>query len=397
MRTPISHSRIQAAQCPYLFKGKFDKRDKDLPQALPLRIGGEAHEIIARYLRFVSHPEVVPEITEYDPATAIAFFIQKFGNLVTPESEEAQVLRRFAKTHTFTDLAKAGIELELAVNEKWEPCAWMAPDVWFRAKVDLVQLRDDMLYITDWKMKFAPDALDGKTKLQLLIYWVMWAVTHQSEIPSRCKVDIEYLRSGVLDSPVPFQDAPYSYDLADIERGKAAMVQASDRIERMIAECTASGEWPCVQCDQCGICPFYAECPLIQSFAANDYSRPVVSADEAIDFLSARIALTRKLSAINDGLRAWTKVSGPVTAAGFTAGYHPVERKVYPLLTVGKALIEMADAWPDVAAKAVVGSSSIAPMLNTKTRAVLAEHIEPLTRTETVVEFGVNKAVNGDA
>ena len=65
---------------------------------------------------------------------------------------------------------KVRTELDLGLTAQWQKCEWMAPNVWVRAKVDLIELnpKKGELAITDWKTgRFKPD---GEYDDQLCLY-----------------------------------------------------------------------------------------------------------------------------------------------------------------------------------------------------------------------------------
>ena len=63
-------------------------------------------------------------------------------------------------------------ELDIAFTADWEKCDWLAPNVWVRAKVDLVELdpKKHHIKVTDWKTgRFKPN---GEYDDQLRMYCV---------------------------------------------------------------------------------------------------------------------------------------------------------------------------------------------------------------------------------
>lgn len=56
-------------------------------------------------------------------------------------------------------------EMELAINEQYQPVDWFAKDVWIRAKLDLVVIGGDKALIVDYKTGKMKD--DGFTQLRL--------------------------------------------------------------------------------------------------------------------------------------------------------------------------------------------------------------------------------------
>jgi CRISPR/Cas system-associated exonuclease Cas4 (RecB family) len=49
------------------------------------------------------------------------------------------------------DLAQVHVEMELAVNRRWEVCDWFSGDAYARFKVDVVRSVDGAVEIIDWK------------------------------------------------------------------------------------------------------------------------------------------------------------------------------------------------------------------------------------------------------
>lgn len=62
-------------------------------------------------------------------------------------------------------------ELELAINEQYQPVDWFAKDVWIRAKLDLVIVGDRTALLVDYKTGRMKD--DGFTQLKLAAAMLM--------------------------------------------------------------------------------------------------------------------------------------------------------------------------------------------------------------------------------
>lgn len=108
--TATSFSRYKLhAECPQAARFKFIDKYPEPPPGPALVRGGFIHKGIQAYIEGRR-----PKLPEDDGTD--------YGEL---EATYAMLRKK-----------KAACEIELAVNEDWEPVEWMASDVWFRAKLD---------------------------------------------------------------------------------------------------------------------------------------------------------------------------------------------------------------------------------------------------------------------
>lgn len=85
------------------------------------------------------------------------------------------------------------LEVEVALNDKWERVEWFSKDAWLRCKIDLLHLRSARDWdVVDWKTGKLYD--DGKYNDQLLLYCV--AVLSGFETPDTVAASLIFVDAG---------------------------------------------------------------------------------------------------------------------------------------------------------------------------------------------------------
>lgn len=125
--------------------------------------GNAVHACAEKYVRG-EHNAAIPELSM--PATQVRL----------NEYREA-----FAAGH-------ARVEEEWGFNRDWQPTGWMAPDVWLRAKCDVVIEQPDCVEIADWKTG-KRDGNEVKHTQQGLLYAIAGFIRY----PGQEKVRIRFI------------------------------------------------------------------------------------------------------------------------------------------------------------------------------------------------------------
>lgn len=305
-RMPLSHSRIGDLSCPFRFKRLHIDRWKE-PKSAPLIIGGAVHDFAEAYQKHLADKG-----RETDLAAADGIRDKIIGALpvdfIASADEAAGLCDRFAESHTAGLDTFQAAELDLAFTADWKPCEWMAPDVFFRSKIDRVDLVEESVvkitdYSTSWK-------IGEQKKLQLEIYCMAVGIAVASR-PEADRLDVEgfevwtdFIRHG-------YRQGPATYSSGVIEVTKKRLLQISDQVETL----RASGKFPAQPGSLCAWCRV-PDCPALS--------------DEARDpaALAGRLLiLEREAEQIKEQLQQHVAAGGPLAFGDGALGYWPTETK----------------------------------------------------------------------
>lgn len=117
-----------------------------------------------------------------------------FENRVKTQSPLPTTLEAYEPVLAQFDGKRTECELQMAVNDKLEPCDWFAPDAWIRGIADvMVWTADNAVWIGDWKTgKRRPDF--DQLKLFSLLTW-----QHYPEIQT-CVTSFVWTQDKAMDT-----------------------------------------------------------------------------------------------------------------------------------------------------------------------------------------------------
>ena len=205
MSLSFSHTALKDfINCPKAFHHKRILKDVTFVQGEAARWGEEVHKHFENRIK---------------EGTALPF---------TLEAYEA-TLAQF-------DGKKTQCELQMAVNEKLEPCEWFASDAWLRGIADvMVWLDDKTVWIGDWKTgKRRPDF--DQLKLFSLLTW-----QHYPEI-EKCVTTFIWVKDKALDTE--------TFERKDANK---MWEEVMTRIRR-VYKAHEAGNWPAKSSGLCGWC-----------------------------------------------------------------------------------------------------------------------------------------------
>jgi hypothetical protein len=212
--TATSFSRYKAhATCPRSAKYKFIDKYPEPPAGPALARGGQIHKGIQGYIEGARRALPQDESTDYGPL--------------------AKVMLRLRR-------AKASCELELAVNADWELCDWMAPDVWFRSKLDAALLTRKTLALELFDHKTGaqrPDEHTEQLEQYIAIAPAMWPEALSAEASM---LYVDHGRDAVSVHP----DLP------------AAAAQLRKKWTKRFSRMLNDRTWRATPGDHCRWCPF---------------------------------------------------------------------------------------------------------------------------------------------
>lgn len=320
-RMPLSHSRIDLYEdCPYLFRATHIEK---VPQvkSLPMLFGGFFHHWADQYLQ-----HLITTNQESDYAEANVIFEKLWASRnkhaefkFLPESardDMMDVVVKFRETHAFNTQTIAGSEVEISLTEDWKVTEWMAKNVFFRMKIDLLSVERSgglkIVGIRDFKTSFAIETEEATGRSPQLRRYVMGV---QSIMPAdEFKVSLDYVRIGVVREATLYPE--------DADTAKAGVMLVSDRIQQSLQK----NDWPATPGRSCAYCSVFERCPargLAKGFRAPQ------DIDQAKQTLERLILLEREREDLQTALKLWTKQFGVIASNGMQYGPNVVEIMEY--------------------------------------------------------------------
>jgi RecB family exonuclease len=310
MRRPISFSQgNNFHRCPFRYHAETVTKQYKMPQAPVLLHGSFLHRVNELYSKHLLHSKsesdyaVMPDIFEEawkDRAS------DKQLKLIT--ANDRQELLELAKNMAermagFPHEHVQGIELQLGFDKGWNPCGyWDKKKVWFRMKVDRLEIRGGDAKVWDLKTGFKVDA--SEQKLQVAIYGV--GVMAAFPAVNSVSAELEYLRPG--------WSKVFEVTDDDLEMAAKWAIETSDAIE----ECIKTNTWPATSGAACADCPVYAanSCP-IQAEVPPAMIAPKTQ-EEAEELLGRLLMNQRDGKSITEALKVWALGHGAVHKGGKT-------------------------------------------------------------------------------
>ena len=128
-------------------------------------------------------------------------------------------------------------EKKTGITRDGKPTGFFDKDVWLRCKIDATMLRNEAVFLADWKT--------GSSKYEDPFELEIQALTLKAAIPAITRVGGHYvwLKENRIGEP---------HDLSDFN---ATWAKVNNKVE-VIEDCMASGEWPKTKnplCPWCGV------------------------------------------------------------------------------------------------------------------------------------------------
>lgn len=119
--------------------------------------------------------------------TAAERYVRSEGGVI-PELSLPPVLVRLNECREAFQQGRAVVEQDWGFNRDWQPTGWFDPDIWLRAKCDVVVDCDDCIEIADWKTG-KRDGNEVKHTQQGLLY----AIAAFIKYPAKSKARIRFI------------------------------------------------------------------------------------------------------------------------------------------------------------------------------------------------------------
>ena len=304
-KPPITHSHsrlVTFSECPLSYKLQYlDKMPSESNDAL--EIGSAAHEFFEKWVNliFTSTKETVISEDAWIGMAGRTF--QKESRNQDNFKDYLEICKTFAKTYKpDPEYPDVEAERQVAFDKEWKVCAWMSPDVRFRAKIDLLEMPGtiaDKIRITDWKTGYSGQV----NSFQLDVY----AYVCKLLFPHLKKIEIRfyYVKSGFIQSKI--------LDVADLDVTKIQLEALMQRIE-------SESKWkpkPGIRCLNCSVASFCTAKP--SNLKAIGSPTDAEALGEEIALLEAQAKAKKK------ALSAYCRQNGAVAAGGLSYNHWPQE------------------------------------------------------------------------
>jgi hypothetical protein len=297
-----SYSRLKVwTSCALAYALQYlDKHGQD--ESGPLQVGAAAHEFFDQWTKTMQNTmsDVFEGKREEVLLKIASECFQKEGRDQSHFRDYLEICRTFAANYVQEDgYEKEDSELELAFDVAWKKVDWFAPEVRFRGKIDLLQIKGSTAKITDYKTGYA-----GKIDpFQLEIYGLLVSLAYP-KITRLC-VEFYFVQSGFRENK-----ALDVKDMGIIKVQLEALMLAIDKARKFKAK-------PGSKCLTCNVAAFCDQ-------KASDLV--AIKSQKQAETLAAEAAmLDVQRKAKIKTLKVWAEQHGEIHAAGLIYAHFPKE------------------------------------------------------------------------
>lgn len=369
MRMPISYSRASKfEQCPALFKAVYLDKVPET-KGVPLLVGIFMHDLTDRYIKHCVKHGMKSDYDYMLKAFEEMWSTNKADGIPEATKPELEAMcLKIREGMVLEDVRSVvGSEISLALTYEWQKTKWFAANVFIRMKIDLMEMdQDRRVKIKDLKTGHAIDDAEDSEQLKL------YGAAAKALIPNveDIEVSLFYARLGVWKT--------HKLTEEDIAQGRAWITGVSARIERALQHM----EFPATPGRGCATCPVFGACEARKRQAE---AVPAQTQAEAEDILERYIVVDRERKLLQEILKTWIQVNGPLVVNGKMAEL-ALQRRVHmpgyetlKILSDSKVMDPMSYLKGDTDAlkKLVRGNQA------------LAEALEKIAEDESITKFQV--------
>lgn len=287
-----SYSQISTyLACPQAWK--YSSVDKRPMMRSPLLIqGGILHDKVDEYIKYLVKNKLTSDIT-WKGLTE--------GLDELPEG--AELMDRFARSFVLNPETHKASEIEISINEKGQQVGWWSKDVWFRFKIDKVDVEEDRLIITDWKSGWNTDI----SRFQLEIY--AWGLSYILEE----KYDTILVKNHFIRYKIE----------KSIEIPVSAIPNIEKKVRKIVAGMEAAKKFPAKPGSFCSLCGYSMVCSARMSLVERGNLPVIATMDKAVEYAGKVLVFQRRLNAVKELLRGFVDENGNIPLATGSYGYNP--------------------------------------------------------------------------
>ena len=308
MTRSYSYSQLNRwIHCPQSWK--FAKIDKlQTMESLLLTQGRIVHDKVDGYIKHLVKNNFTSDITW-------SGLVDELDGL----PEGAELMDKFAKSFVLNPETHYGSEIEIAITEKGRPCGWWDKDVWFRFKIDKLDIEEDKLVITDWKSGWNTDI----DKFQLEVY--AWGLSY---------IDLEKYDTILV------KDHFIRYKIEkSIEISVSAIPAIEKKVRKIVAQMEKAKTFPAKPGNYCSLCGYASQCAKRMSLVEKGNLPVIDTKEKAIDYAGKVLVVQQRLNAVKNLLKGYVDENGNIPLDTGSYGYNeqntldiPDKEKVYNAL-----------------------------------------------------------------
>lgn len=286
-----SYSQISMyIACPQAWKyAKLEKRPT-MVSAL-LNQGRILHDKVDEYIKYLVKSKLTSDIT-WKGLTE--------GLDELPEGPE--LMDRFARSFVLNPETHYDSELEIAITEKGKLVGWWDKDVWFRFKIDKVDIEEDKLIVTDWKSGWNTDI----SRFQLEVY--AWGTGFLGIKPNFILVKNHFIRYRIEKS---------------IEIPVSTIPAIEKKVRKIVAGMEKAKKFPAQPGSFCSLCGYSLVCSARMSLVERGNLPVIATMDKAIEYAGKVLVVQQQLNKVKDLLRGFVDENGNIPLATGSYGYNP--------------------------------------------------------------------------
>lgn len=316
MVPPISYTRAKLyEQCPARFKAEYLDGKKP-ERGLPLRVGVFLHEVLDRYFKHLIATDQASDYPAMERIFEEAWAGEPGQDFI--ESDRDEIVDLMVKTRESILLEDrtrvVGSEVMIAVDEKWIKVDWDSPLAAVRLKIDRLEVDSEGRALV-WDYKTGHKMEEAEDSRQLKLYGAIV----RAVVPGITAVagELFYARQQKL------KRAQYSDDeLADALRW---IISLRVRLEESMRQ----GYWPERIGAGCMECPVSESCGARAKLQPGEL--PPRNKEEAQELLARFIGVDRDYTSLQERLRLWISINGPLELGGVVVEMAPKEILEFPL------------------------------------------------------------------
>jgi len=303
---PYSYSKIVLFnKCPYAWKLKYiDQIEEEKHPAL--KLGSIVHEVIAEYLKQIrdrgeqSNHVILEQLIKQQPASVkedLAPFIPAIRDIILPPG------------------VKAGIELQLGVDQNFKPCEYSSESAFLRGKIDYTYRVEDTIVIIDWKTnQFPPPQEVIEDDWQTRFYALLTGCFAPAEV-TKFVIELNYLRHRKIRKLEIGRD--------ELNRIKEWIIKNVEAIENEKNFEPSPGDW-------CELCGYHRLCPVVKPVLQSATSELAIPEKIATKEQATKLAgMLKVLDQVRDRLqrllKEWISEHGGINIKGEVLDFHQVE------------------------------------------------------------------------
>lgn len=311
----VSYSRASLFdKCRYRFNAEYIEK-VPRPSSIPLEVGRLLHDLADQYTKHLIKTKQQSDYMHMEKLFDAIWEGKAKEYPSIPEQMHDELHELSVKLREVIIISPdniLGSEQRLAFTAEWKKTGWYDDNTWLRLVMDRLEMTDEgLVSVHDYKTGYRIDS----DPMQLRLYATgVKALMPDVEMP--IYVTLHFIRQETSRSEV--------IDEAAIEGARRWI----EHVSRAIEACRKSGVWPATPGEGCYECPVFKKCP--ERKIAIEFRSPQTE-EEAKRILGRYVLLEVEHKNLQEALKSWVKVNGPLSANGVVALLATIVKKNYPV------------------------------------------------------------------